>query len=132
MGTGPSIRWRPWRSSTSSCPAARSTPRARARQRTGPGVGYTDEGPEHASHRSSGEDAVEALQEFVDYFTYLGVFAVLVLGSLGVPIPEELPIIAARRVEPRRHRPVVACAPPLSAGGVLRRCGALLGRPALG
>src|SRR5256886_11656141 len=93
MGTGPSTRWRPWRSSTSSCPAARS--RARARQRTGSGVGYTNEGPEHASHRSSGEDAVEALQEFVDNFTYLGVFAVLVLGSLGVPIPEEMPIITA-------------------------------------
>jgi membrane protein DedA with SNARE-associated domain len=41
------------------------------------------------------EDAVEALQEFVDNFTYLGVFAVLLLGSLGVPIPEEMPIIAA-------------------------------------
>ena len=38
---------------------------------------------------------MEALQEFVDYFTYLGVFAVLVLGSLGVPIPEEMPIITA-------------------------------------
>jgi membrane protein DedA with SNARE-associated domain len=38
---------------------------------------------------------VEALQEFVDYFTYLGVFAVLLLGSLGAPIPEEMPIIAA-------------------------------------
>jgi membrane protein DedA with SNARE-associated domain len=46
-------------------------------------------------HRSSGEDGVEALQEFVDNFTYLGVFAVLLLGSLGVPIPEEMPIIAA-------------------------------------
>jgi len=38
---------------------------------------------------------VEALQGFVDHFTYLGIFAVLVLGSLGVPIPEEMPIIAA-------------------------------------
>ena len=38
---------------------------------------------------------MEALQEFFDNFTYLGVFAVLVLGSLGVPIPEEIPIIAA-------------------------------------
>ena len=28
-------------------------------------------------------------------FTYLGIFAVLLLGSLGVPIPEEMPIIAA-------------------------------------
>lgn len=36
-----------------------------------------------------------ALQEFVDTFTYLGVFAVLLLGSLGMPIPEEMPIIAA-------------------------------------
>ncbi len=38
---------------------------------------------------------MEALQEFVDNFTYFGVFAVLLLGSLGVPIPEEMPIIAA-------------------------------------
>jgi membrane protein DedA with SNARE-associated domain len=38
---------------------------------------------------------VETLQEFVDNFTYIGVFAVLLLGSLGVPIPEEMPIIAA-------------------------------------
>ena len=36
-----------------------------------------------------------ALQEFVDSFTYLGIFALLLLGSLGVPIPEEMPIIAA-------------------------------------
>jgi membrane protein DedA with SNARE-associated domain len=41
------------------------------------------------------EASLEALQEFVDNFTYLGVFAVLLLGSLGVPIPEEMPIIAA-------------------------------------
>ena len=38
---------------------------------------------------------MEALQEFVENFTYLGIFAVLLLGSLGVPIPEEMPIIAA-------------------------------------
>jgi membrane protein DedA with SNARE-associated domain len=38
---------------------------------------------------------VEALQEFVNNFTYLGIFAVLLLGSLGVPIPEEMSIIAA-------------------------------------
>jgi len=38
---------------------------------------------------------MEALQEYVDNFTYLGIFAVLLLGSLGVPIPEEMPIIAA-------------------------------------
>jgi membrane protein DedA with SNARE-associated domain len=41
------------------------------------------------------EDVVEALQDFVDNFTYLGIFAVLLLGSLGVPIPEEMSIIAA-------------------------------------
>jgi membrane protein DedA with SNARE-associated domain len=39
--------------------------------------------------------AVEALQEFVDNFTYLGIFGVLLSASLGVPIPEEMPIIAA-------------------------------------
>ena len=38
---------------------------------------------------------MEALQGFVDHFTYLGIFAVLLLGSLGVPIPEEMAIIAA-------------------------------------
>jgi len=38
---------------------------------------------------------VEALQEFVVNFTYLGIFAVLLLGSLGVPIPEEMSVIAA-------------------------------------
>ena len=41
------------------------------------------------------EDAVGALQEFVGNFTYVGIFIVLLLGSLGVPIPEEMPIIAA-------------------------------------
>ena len=38
---------------------------------------------------------METLQGFVEHFTYLGIFAVLLLGSLGVPIPEEMPIIAA-------------------------------------
>jgi glycerol-3-phosphate O-acyltransferase / dihydroxyacetone phosphate acyltransferase len=38
---------------------------------------------------------MEALQEYVDNFTYLGIFALLLLGSLGVPVPEEMPIIAA-------------------------------------
>ena len=36
-----------------------------------------------------------ALQQFVDNFSYLGIFSVLLLGSLGVPIPEEMPVIAA-------------------------------------
>ncbi len=38
---------------------------------------------------------METLQGVVEQFTYLGIFAVLVLGSLGVPIPEEMAIIAA-------------------------------------
>jgi membrane protein DedA with SNARE-associated domain len=38
---------------------------------------------------------VETLQGVVQQFTYLGIFAVLLLGSLGVPIPEEMAIIAA-------------------------------------
>lgn len=35
------------------------------------------------------------LQEFIDQFTYVGILATLLLGSLGVPIPEEMPIVAA-------------------------------------
>jgi membrane protein DedA with SNARE-associated domain len=35
------------------------------------------------------------IQEFVAQFTYVGIFLVLLLASLGVPIPEELPIVAA-------------------------------------
>ena len=38
---------------------------------------------------------METVQGFVEHFTYIGIFAVLLLGSLGVPIPEEMSIIAA-------------------------------------
>jgi membrane protein DedA with SNARE-associated domain len=38
---------------------------------------------------------VETLQGFVEQFTDLGIFALLFLGSLGVPIPEEMSISAA-------------------------------------
>ncbi|MBI4012559.1 MAG: DedA family protein [Candidatus Rokubacteria bacterium] len=38
---------------------------------------------------------MSALQQLVEQFTYLGIFAVLLLASLGVPIPEEMPIVAA-------------------------------------
>jgi membrane protein DedA with SNARE-associated domain len=38
---------------------------------------------------------VETVQGFVEHFTCLGIFAVLLLGSLGVPIPEDTSIIAA-------------------------------------
>lgn len=35
------------------------------------------------------------IQEFVAQFTYVGIFLVLLLASSGVPIPEEIPIVAA-------------------------------------
>ena len=35
------------------------------------------------------------IQEFVGQFTYVGIFLVLLVASLGVPIPEEIPFIAA-------------------------------------
>ena len=47
------------------------------------------------SHPIGREDAVGVLQEFINNFTYVGIFLLLLLGSLGVPIPEEMPIIAA-------------------------------------
>ena len=49
----------------------------------------------HGFASAGPKDAVGALQEFVNNFTYLGIFTVLLLGSLGVPIPEEMPIIGA-------------------------------------
>ncbi|MGH7265105.1 MAG: DedA family protein [Candidatus Rokuibacteriota bacterium] len=35
------------------------------------------------------------VEGFVEHFTYLGIFAVLLVASLGAPIPEEMPIVAA-------------------------------------
>jgi membrane protein DedA with SNARE-associated domain len=35
------------------------------------------------------------LQELLQRFTYPGILVTLLLGSLGVPIPEEMPIVAA-------------------------------------
>jgi membrane protein DedA with SNARE-associated domain len=35
------------------------------------------------------------INDFIEQFTYLGIFIVLFLGGLGVPIPEELPVLAA-------------------------------------
>jgi membrane protein DedA with SNARE-associated domain len=35
------------------------------------------------------------IEHFIEQFTYVGVFVVLLLGSLGVPIPEEIPVLAA-------------------------------------
>jgi membrane protein DedA with SNARE-associated domain len=36
-----------------------------------------------------------ALEAWVGFFGYRGIFFALLLGSLGVPIPEEMPIVAA-------------------------------------
>ena len=35
------------------------------------------------------------INDFIEQFTYLGIFLVLFFGGLGVPIPEELPVLAA-------------------------------------
>jgi membrane protein DedA with SNARE-associated domain len=38
---------------------------------------------------------VGSIDQFLEEFTYLGVFLVLFLAGLGVPIPEEVPILAS-------------------------------------
>jgi membrane protein DedA with SNARE-associated domain len=38
---------------------------------------------------------MDTLQGFVEQFTYLGILVALLLGGLGVPIPEEMTIVAA-------------------------------------
>jgi membrane protein DedA with SNARE-associated domain len=38
---------------------------------------------------------VGSIEQFLEEFTYLGLFLVLFLAGLGVPIPEELPILAS-------------------------------------
>jgi membrane protein DedA with SNARE-associated domain len=35
------------------------------------------------------------INDFIQQFTYLGIFVVLFLGGLGAPIPEEIPVLAA-------------------------------------
>jgi membrane protein DedA with SNARE-associated domain len=35
------------------------------------------------------------MQTFLEHFTYVGIFAVLFVAGLGVPIPEEAPVLAA-------------------------------------
>lgn len=35
------------------------------------------------------------INDFIEQFTYVGIFLVLFLGGLGAPIPEELPVLAA-------------------------------------
>jgi membrane protein DedA with SNARE-associated domain len=35
------------------------------------------------------------INDFIEQFTYLGIFLILFFGGLGAPIPEELPVLAA-------------------------------------
>jgi membrane protein DedA with SNARE-associated domain len=39
--------------------------------------------------------SVGSIEQFLEEFTYLGVFLVLFIAGLGVPIPEELPVVAS-------------------------------------
>jgi membrane protein DedA with SNARE-associated domain len=71
----------------------------------------------------------KALQEFVARFTYAGVLAALLLGSLGVPIPEEMPIAAAGILS---HEGLARWWLALPVCLLGRRRGALLDRPAMG
>jgi membrane protein DedA with SNARE-associated domain len=48
------------------------------------------------------------LQELVTRYTYAGILTALLLGSLGVPIPEEMPIVAAGILSHEGARAVVA------------------------
>jgi membrane protein DedA with SNARE-associated domain len=38
---------------------------------------------------------VGSIEQFLEEFTYLGIFLVLFLAGLGVPIPEEIPVLAS-------------------------------------
>jgi membrane protein DedA with SNARE-associated domain len=62
-----------------------------------PGRGLTGERVhgEPATTRTRQVKYTSVIQEFIEHFTYGGIFLVLLLGGLGAPIPEELPVIAA-------------------------------------
>jgi len=62
-----------------------------------PGRGLTGERVhgEPATARTRQVKYTWVIQEFIEHFTYGGIFLALLLGSLGAPIPEELPILAA-------------------------------------
>ena len=62
-----------------------------------PGRGLTGERVhgEPATARTRRVKYTWVIQEFIEHFTYGGIFLALLLGSLGAPIPEELPILAA-------------------------------------
>ena len=62
-----------------------------------PGRGLTGERVhgEPATTRTRQVKYTCVIQEFIAHFTYGGIFLVLLLGGLGLPIPEELPVLAA-------------------------------------
>ena len=62
-----------------------------------PGRGLTGERVhgEPATTRTRRVQYTCVIQEFIEHFTYGGIFLVLLLAGLGAPIPEELPILAA-------------------------------------
>jgi membrane protein DedA with SNARE-associated domain len=62
-----------------------------------PGRGLTGERVhgEPATTRTRQVKYTCVIQEFIEHFTYGGIFLVLLLGGLGAPIPEELPVLAA-------------------------------------
>lgn len=62
-----------------------------------PGRGLTGERVhgEPATSRTRQVKYTCVIQEFIEHFTYGGIFLVLLLGGLGAPIPEELPVLAA-------------------------------------
>src|SRR5262245_54912440 len=61
----------------------------RARRR---GTAHRDRGTHRADRRRR---SVTMVQHLIGSLSYVGVLLVLLLGSLGVPIPEEIPIVTA-------------------------------------
>lgn len=69
-------------------------------------------------HRTTAVRGHDLVNTFIEHFTYLGVFLVLFGAGLGVPVPEELPIVAAGVLS---HEQVIhwAIALPVCFAGVL-------------
>ncbi len=67
------------------------------------------------------------MQGVIEQFTYVGAFVVLLLGGIGVPIPEEMPIIVsavlARQGASRWWIAVPVCLVGVLSGDVILYCG---------
>lgn len=46
-------------------------------------------------HRNAATRCAPLIDALIEHFTYAGIFIVLFLGGVGVPVPEEAPILAA-------------------------------------